>query len=343
MKPVFARALLYAKGVAMGAADVIPGVSGGTIAFITGIYREFIGALHKLDHHALRMLFTGKWGTLWRYINAPFLLTLMLGIFTAVLSLATLITYLLEAYPVFLWAFFFGLIVASIVVVFGKFERFRLSLLLFILVGALVAYFVSTSSVIRTPDTPPFVFMAGVISIMAMILPGVSGSFLLVVLDKYNYVIGAVSSVSEALRSTASGLFAGDWSGIAVAWADTQWFVLLMFYLGALTGLIGFSKVLNWLFQRFYDPTIALLIGFLVGSLSKVWPWKTTVETYTDRHGEVKPLVEENVLPPQLDDHTLAAVGLALVGFVLVYGLERLSHRYQTASKEPATTSSSLV
>lgn len=338
MKNLQARLLLYVKGIAMGAADIVPGVSGGTIAFVTGIYREFIDALQRLDHHALGMVLSGKFKSGWRYFNGPFLLVLASGIFTAVLSLANLLKYLLDTYPIFLWSFFFGLIIASAVVVRGKLERWRPGLLVFVALGSIVAYFVTSSAIVQTPDTLPYVYMAGVVSIMAMILPGVSGSFLLVVLNKYNYIIGALSSVGKALKASLKALTT---DGAAAAWqalGGAEWMVLLLFYLGTMTGLIGFSKVLSWLFRRYHDPTIAILIGFMIGSLNKVWPWKETISTYTDRHGVEKPLLERNVVPDQWSSELGLAILLALCGFALVYGLELMARRFQQKSQDVSTS-----
>lgn len=331
------RLVLYLKGVAMGAADVIPGVSGGTIAFISGIYQPFIGSLERLDHHTAGMLLRGRLARAWRYVNGAFLLTLAAGIFTAVLSLANVLQYLLRTYPVFLWAFFFGLIIASAWIVARKIDRWRAGLLVFTLVGTGSAYFVTASPVVQTPDTLPFVYMAGLISIMAMILPGISGSFLLVVLDKYNYVIGALSSIGQALHAALQELTAGQPGAAFSALGRADWMVLVFFYLGAMTGLIGFSKVLNWLFRRYYQPTIALLIGFMLGALNKVWPWKETVTTYTDRHGVEKPLLERNILPETLDAEVALAALLAFVGFGLVYGLERLASYHQRQAEASDT------
>lgn len=291
--------LLFSKGVAMGAADVVPGVSGGTIAFITGIYEELLGSIRSVNGEAVKLLLRFRMADFWRHINGSFLVVLLSGIMFSIVSLSRVILYLLENYPELLWSFFFGLIVASAVVVGKKIPRWTIGVVLFGLAGAAIAYYVTIATPTQTPEAYWFIFLSGAIAICAMILPGISGSFLLVLLAKYEFILGAV----KELRIS----------------------IVAVFGLGCLVGILAFSHVLNWALKNYHNATVALLTGFMVGSLNKVWPWKQTLETYTDRHGEVKPLVQENVLPGTYETLTGHAsylfygILLAIFGFLLVY------------------------
>lgn len=326
------RASIFLKGMAMGAADVVPGVSGGTMAFITNIYERLIGSLNNIDLTALRLILKGRIGALFERVNGFFLLTLLLGVLTAVFTLAKLVLFLLNNYPILVWSFFMGLIMASAWVVGQRIRKWTYGVILLVVAGTLVAYLVTETGIINTPDTKPYVFLAGLISIMAMILPGISGSFLLVVMNKYTLIISAMSSIAEALKDSVKALFQGSWAQVSGAFGQVDVVPLLFFYAGTLTGLLTFAKLLNWLFQRYHDLTVAMLTGFLLGSLNKVWPWKETLSYYTDRHGEKKPLEQDNILPPSLDTEVGLALLLALTGFVLVVFIERSSAQVKATS-----------
>lgn len=288
--------LLVLKGMGMGAADVVPGVSGGTIAFIVGIYEELIDSIKSINTASLKMLLTGKIGTFWKAINGSFLLSIVAGIGISIFSLAKLITYLLVHHPILVWAFFFGLVLASTWFVSKDIRRWNWKTVASFILGALLAYYITVASPAETPTNLPFIFLCGAIAICAMILPGISGSFILVLLGKYFYIMEAVKTFNIP--------------------------VMLVFIAGAAIGITTFSRILSYALRKFHDITIAVLGGFMLGSLNKVWPWKKVLETYTDSHGELKPLVEINILP----DHLVGeAVGLMLVGFFLVYFLEKLS------------------
>lgn len=291
--------LLFSKGAAMGAADVVPGVSGGTIAFITGIYEELLNSIRSVNGEALKLLFKANLAGFWKHINGNFLVVLLSGIFFSILSLSRLILFLLETYPEMLWSFFFGLIVASAVVVGKKISRWTLGVILAGLAGAAIAYYITVATPTQTPEAYWFIFISGAIAICAMILPGISGSFLLVLLAKYEFILGAVK--------------------------DLKFDVILTFGLGCIVGILSFSHVLNFMLKNYHNITVSLLTGFMVGSLNKVWPWKHTLETYTDRHGDVKPLVQDNVMPNAYFELTgqepflLYGILLAIFGFLLVY------------------------
>ncbi len=290
--------MLMLKGIAMGAADVVPGVSGGTVAFIVGIYEELINSIKSINPTNLKLLFSLRIAEFWKAINANFLLALVSGIAISIFSLAKLITYLLENEPVLVWAFFFGLVLSSTYFVAKTITQWDWKTYLFFVIGTVGAYFITVATPTETPNNLFFIFLCGAIAICAMILPGISGSFILVLLGKYFYIMSAVKSLNIV--------------------------VMLVFICGAFIGITSFSNVLSFLLRRFHNTTIATLAGFMLGSLNKVWPWKETVETYVDSHGHIKPLVEENILPNTL---LWEGIGLMLFGFILVYVLEKISQK----------------
>ena len=295
--------MLVLKGIGMGAADVIPGVSGGTIAFITGIYAELIGSIRSFDLTALRKLLKLDLKGFWKHINGGFLFSVLAGIGISIFSLAKVMKYLLETHPIFVWSFFFGLIIASAWLVAREVKRWSVGTVVALVAGAVAAYMITVLSPASTPDAWWFIMLSGAIAVCAMILPGISGAFILLLLGKYAYIIGAVSAFNIP--------------------------VLLLFVVGAVVGIISFSHLLSWLLARHHGMTVALLTGFMVGSLNKIWPWKETLETYTDSHGAMQPLVERNVLPGVFEQATgqPAMLGWALffmaVGFLLIWGIER--------------------
>lgn len=289
-------AVLAMKGIAMGAADVVPGVSGGTIAFIVGIYQELVDSIKSINAASLKLLFTGRIAAFWRAVNANFLLAIVTGIAISIFSLAKVITYLLEAHPILVWSFFFGLVLASTWFVSKDIRQWNWKTILCFAAGALIALFITVATPAETPDALWFIFLSGAIAICAMILPGISGSFILVLLGKYFYVMEAVKTLNIP--------------------------VILVFLCGAAIGITSFSRVLSYALHRFHDVTIAVLAGFMLGSLNKVWPWKETVETFIDSHGVVKPLVEKNILP---DAYLWQGLLLMVVGFLLVYVLEKVA------------------
>ncbi len=236
------------KGMCMGAADVIPGVSGGTIAFIMGIYAELLDSIKSVNGEALKLLLKGKIGAFWKHINGTFLASLFAGILISVFSLAKLMKYLLEFHPVPLWSFFFGLILASAVYILKGLDKWSIRNIISLLVGVAIGAFICLASPGQTPDALWFIFLSGAIAICAMILPGISGSFILLLLGKYAFVMEAVSTLNIP--------------------------VLVVFAAGAGIGIVCFSHILSWLLKKFYMLTIALLSGFMLGSLLKVWPWK---------------------------------------------------------------------
>ncbi len=302
----FTRTLILAlKGCAMGMADVVPGVSGGTIAFISGIYEELLSSIRSADATALGHLLHLRFGELWRHINGAFLLPVLTGIAIAIFSLARLMTYLLTNHPIAIWSFFFGLIMASALLVARQTTQWNWRTITALVVGAALAWWITVASPTETPDTWWFVMLSGAIAICAMILPGISGAFILLLLGKYQYIIHAVGTFDIP--------------------------VLLIFAVGALAGIISFSHLLSWLLNHLHDITVATLMGFMIGSLNKVWPWKQTLESYLDSHGNAQPLVQANVSPAHFESLTgqpaqlLEAIVLCIIGFLAIYGIELLA------------------
>ena len=291
----------------MGAADVVPGVSGGTIAFITGIYEELINSIKSINLNALKLFFSGKFKEFWTAINGTFLLSVFLGVGISVFSLAKGLEFLLTHYPILVWSFFFGLIVASAIYVSRSIKNWNFGTILSGLIGIAIAYSITVISPAEANTSYLFVFVSGMIAICAMILPGISGSFILVLLGMYKFILSAVGDMNLA--------------------------VILTFLVGAAIGIIAFSNVLSWLLRKYHNLTIALLAGFMVGSLNKVWPWKEVTETIIDRHGELKPIDEHNILPgtyEQITGHDAwlaGAIALAIVGFVLIFVVEGIGKR----------------
>lgn len=295
--------LLFVRGLGMGAADVVPGVSGGTIAFITGIYEELIESIRSIGFPTIGTLFRQGPLAAWNEINGNFLLAVFAGILTSAISLAGVIEYALEHHPILVWSFFWGLVLASVWHLVNQFRPFTKSLLLWLALGCVVALAISVLRPVALPGHWWVMALGGSVAICAMILPGVSGSFILLLLGLYSVFIEALSNL--------------------------QWGLLLSFVVGAGLGLLLFSRFLSWLLRHYHNPTLAVLTGFLLGSLNVIWPWKQVIETRVDRHGEVIPVVQENLLPWQFTELTgepnqlpLALVAAALgLGLVLVIEL----------------------
>lgn len=311
----------------MGTADVIPGVSGGTIAFITGIYEKLVESINNINLQTFKLLFTLKFKELEKQINLSFLLTLVAGVFVAAFSFAKLVQFLLLNYQVLVWSFFLGLVAASAVVVVKHVKNWNATKVILLLSGIIIAYTITSASVMRTSDTLLNTFLAGAIAIIAMILPGISGSFVLVILDKYRYIIDVMSGISSGVKSMLTSLMSANMADFWQAWGQTSFMPFIIFELGTLSGIIAFSKILNWLLKKYHDFTIAILTGFMIGSLNKVWPWKITLSTYTNSKGEMVPLLEKNILPDTLGNQFFLAIILMIVGFALVYIIERFSNQ----------------
>lgn len=296
------RALLFVKGMAMGAADVVPGVSGGTIAFITNIYETLIDSIHAIGPKTLIILKKEGLAKAWESFNGTFLLILFAGIATSVFTLAKVITHLLQTQPVLVWSFFFGLIIVSAIYVGRQIKDWNLLKAATVAVGAVAAWQISSMTPTEVQATPLIIFGSGALAICAMILPGVSGSFILLMLGMYGHILGAIKSLDIM--------------------------VIAIFGAGCVVGILLFSRLLNWLLKHYHELTMALLTGFMIGSLNKVWPWKHTLSYRTNSHGEQVPLLQENVSPMQYtelmaqDAQLLGGIALMVVAILLVVVLE---------------------
>ncbi len=266
--------MIGVKGACMGAADVIPGVSGGTIAFITGIYDEFVGSIARIDAEAVKLLFKGKIRDFWNHINGWFILSIILGIGTSVVALAGLMQMLLSDYPIQTWAFFFGLIVASSIFILRGISGWKALDMGLLAFGVVLGVTVCTLSPTETPDALWFIFISGAIAICAMILPGISGSFILLILGKYQYIMGVITNLVSGVDMGKNLLIIG------------------VFLTGAVVGILGFSKFLNWLLARWNKETLVVLAGFIIGSLVKVWPWSNTAAIVCSQFPAVAKLEE---------------------------------------------------
>ncbi|WP_149276900.1 DUF368 domain-containing protein [Pareuzebyella sediminis] len=290
------------KGMAMGAADVVPGVSGGTIAFISGIYEELITAINSVNLSLLKTWRTQGFIAAWNQLNGNFLLSLFLGIAISVLSLAKMVSWLLENQPILIWSFFFGLVIASIFFVGKEVQKWNMGSITALILGAVIAYYVTILPPSENIGSLPYLFFSGALAICAMILPGISGAFILVLLGSYKTVIDAVH--------------------------DLDFKIIAVVGVGAIFGLLSFARLLKWMFTHYKNTTLALLTGFIVGSLNKIWPWKRLLETKSI--GEKIIVIDENISPFTYEgDHQLIfAIIAAIVGFSLIFILER------TASKK---------
>ncbi|MDA9092643.1 DUF368 domain-containing protein [Polaribacter sp.] len=294
------------KGMAMGAADVVPGVSGGTIAFISGIYEELLSTISNVNLGLLKTLKTSGIKAAWKQLNGSFLAALFLGIFVSIVSLAKVIKHLLESQPILLWSFFFGLVLASIIYIAKQITDWNFKAFLILITGAVLAYFITTiNPLVSENSSSLFVFLAGAIAICAMILPGISGSFILVLLGAYKPVLEAVN--------------------------NRDFKTILVFMAGAVVGLLTFSRVLKWLFKNHKNLTLAVLTGFIIGSLNKIWPWKETLTYRINSRGVEMPFNQQSISPFSFDEdpQLIMAIVFAVLGFVLILGMEKLAIKKQ--------------
>ncbi|CAI8217511.1 MAG: Uncharacterised protein [Formosa sp. Hel1_33_131] len=303
--------IISLKGMAMGAADIVPGVSGGTIAFISGIYEELIDSLNNINFSLLKNLKTEGFKNTWNQANGNFLLALLSGVFVSVISLSKGVKWLLEHHPVLLWAFFFGLVLASIIYVGKQIKTSSWNLKLFIAMGlgAAVAFLITTLNPSESSDANLFLFGAGALAICAMILPGISGAFILVILGAYSPVLEAINT-----RDLKTIFFIGA---------------------GAVVGLLSFSKLLKWLFEKYHELTLALLTGFMIGSLNKIWPWKVALTYRINSKGMQVPLNEKSISPFDFDGdpQLFQAIGLMVLGILIILTLEKISTKTNVLEK----------
>lgn len=303
---LFDYLIITLKGLAMGAADVVPGVSGGTIAFISGIYEELITSINNINFGLVKTLRKDGIKAAWKQLNGNFLVALMLGIGISILSLAQLIRSLLKEEPVLLWSFFFGLVIASILFIGKQIEKWDWKAILGFVLAAILAYYITTlPRGTENVEASWFLFVAGSLAICAMILPGISGAFILVLLGAYQPVMDAISERDIKL--------------------------IAIFAAGAIIGLLLFSKLLKWLFSNYKNLTFAILTGFILGSLNKIWPWKVIDGTRINSHNEEVNTYGKSILPNTFEDlgqgesKLLFAIGLMVAGFLTIFIMEKLA------------------
>jgi len=296
---------IFFSGVLMGSSDIVPGVSGGTMAFILGIYEELITSIKAVNKEFITKLLKFQVKDLYNTFPWRFLLALGLGIMTAILSLSHSIEWVLKFHPIPTWSFFLGLILASVLIVSKRISRWGYAEGIFLGLGVLFAYIIVGLTPATTPDSLLFTFLAGAIAICAMILPGISGSFILVIMGKYADILSAVNNLDFA--------------------------TLGVFLLGITVGITSFARILGYLFKNYHNYTIAILIGFMLGSVRKIWPYKQVVQTTVDRHGEIIPLIEKNIMPI-INLTFYFGVFMFIVGMLLVVAIEKMSERKKTIS-----------
>ena len=299
----------------MGSADVIPGVSGGTIALITGIYDDLLAAIKSINTQALGKLLAGDIKGALALVHLRFLFFLFLGIGAAILSFARLMNFLINDYPVYTWSFFFGLIVASILIVGKKVRPWNASAVVAFVWGAIAAWLIVGMIPVSTPEDLWFIFLSGFIAICAMLLPGLSGAFLLLIIGKYEYLTATLKNPFMPANAL----------------------IIFVYCTGTAAGILCFSRFLKWLLDRWHNTTLAFLTGLMAGSLRKIWPWKETLESVVIR-GETHILRERNILPPEMDAALLIALLLAMAGVVLVLLLDRLSNTVPEKSDRSAVS-----
>ena len=285
---------LYIKGVFMGIAEIIPGVSGGTIAFITGIYEELIDSIKSVNSSSLKLLVTFKFSSFWKEINGSFLITLIFGMLTSILILSRFIAYLIDDHSFKIWGFFFGLIIASAILIFYQIQKLSITVLLSFLIGLFISSYIALQAPSSTPNTNFFIFMSGAVAISAMILPGISGSFILVFLSKYEFILKALNSFDTA--------------------------VISIFLAGCVIGLVTFSRVFSYLLKKYNDVVISVLVGFLGGSLFKIWPFYEVLEYNSSN----EPVYTSPILPTAYQTNDLVFFfSFGVIGFVSMWVLEK--------------------
>ncbi len=298
-RSLFDYLIISLKGIAMGAADVVPGVSGGTIAFISGIYEELIETINKISFNTLKILRNEGLKAAWQSINGNFLLSLFIGMLISILSLARMVKWLLENKPILLWAFFFGLVLASVIFIAKQIKEWNAAVIFMLIAGSALGYYITIlPPMSSTSSSSLFMFLAGSLAVCAMILPGISGGFILLLLGAYKPALDALN--------------------------DKDFKTIFLLAGGAIVGLLTFSRLLKWMFDRYKNATLAILTGFVIGSLNKVWPWKDVLQSEMI-NGKLKILKEKSISPFNYegDNQLMFAVLFAVIGFLVIIALER--------------------
>ena len=315
------------KGFTMGAANVIPGVSGGTIALVTNIYEELINSLKSFDKKALQFFLQRDFKGLLNHVNAKFLFFLLLGVTLSIFSIAKLFAYLLVEHPTQIWAFFFGLVLASVYYVGKTVEKWTWGNISFFVLGTLIALLISFTNPVPTANgNYLFVFFCGIIGISGMLLPGLSGSYILMLLGNYKLLmVDAINTLSTSIKMILSG----DFSFLNNPEHVTGLIHFGLFLLGSVFGMVTFSKAIAWVFERFKNSTISLLTGFVFGSLAIIWPWKNTITNpaILDRHGKEIMIGYERFIPTQPDQTTMITLLCIVFGMVCIWAIEKMAEK----------------
>lgn len=293
---------LSLKGFCMGIADVIPGISGGTIAFMLEIYEDLIKSIRSFDLQFVKLLLRGKFKEASAAVAWRFLCAVVFGIACAILIFSRVVTWLMEHHPVLLNAFFFGLILATVPIVAQAMKKWDASKIIALVLSSIGTFYFVQLVPVQTPETWWFIFLSGALAICAMILPGISGAFLLLLLGKYQFIL-------NALHEREIG-------------------IILIFVSGIVVGILSFVRVLEWLFRSYHDMTIAILTGFVIGSLNKIWPWKQVLQSITTDSGKVMVIQDANMWPAAFDGQVVAVIVLAVVGFVVAFLLHAIPQKH---------------
>jgi len=319
------KLFLVIKGLGMGAANKVPGVSGGVVAFVAGFYEEFIYSLQKVNGKAFKLLINGRFTSFFRYINGRFLSLLFLGMVVSYFSVSKILDYLIIHYELFVWSVFFGMIIGSIYYINKDFKDWNTKTIIALIIGISIGLGISFLDPAKQNDNLWFVFFCGIISVSGMTLPGFSGSFILILLG--NYVLLLVDSVN-ALYDTIADIFTWNFDFISNPERIRMLKVLAVFTLGSVAGLVTFSHILNYVLKHYKNITLSILMGFIIGSLGVVWPWKKTIyklsetgEILKDRTGE-KIIENYQRFLPELNSETFAAIAFVIVGILIVLALE---------------------
>lgn len=319
------KIFLILKGFAMGAANKVPGVSGGVVAFVAGFYEEFIYSLKKVNLKAFKLLINGRYKSFYYYINGRFLTLLFLGMIVSYFSVSKVLDYLIKHYELYVWSVFFGMIIGSIYYIYKDFRDWNYKTYTSLVIGIIIGIGISFLNPATENDNLWFVFFCGIISVSGMTLPGFSGSFILILLG--NYVLLLVDSVN-ALYDTVYDFFGGDFSFLNNPERIRSLKVLMVFVLGSITGLVTFSHLLSFILKHYKNLTLSAIIGFIIGSLGVVWPWKKTIykmnlegDLLLDSTGE-KIIQNYERFTPELNIETYYAIAFIFIGIAIVLALE---------------------
>lgn len=324
------RIFLFLKGLAMGAANKVPGVSGGVVAFVAGFYEEFIYSLQKFNAKAFKLLINGRFQSFYQYVNGRFLSVLFLGTVVSYFSVSKVLDYFIKHYELYVWSIFFGMIIGSIYYIHKDFKDWNFKTNLALIIGIVLGISVSFLDPATENDNLWFVFFCGIISVSGMTLPGFSGSFILILLG--NYVLLLVDSVN-ALYDTFSDIFRGDFSFINDTVRVRMLKVLAVFTLGSVTGLVTFSHILNYILKHYKSITLATIIGFITGSLGVVWPWKKTIYKLNSDGSQIINSVGDPIVKnyerymPEMHSETLIAIIFIIVGILIVLALAKYGEK----------------